>query len=299
MNFSLTGIPYWTTDAGGFFHPNGQYTSADYNELLARWFQWSTFSPILRIHGYQTETEMWKWLPETQKILLAYDELRYRMLPYNYSVAWKVTNEGYTIMRPLPMDFSNDPKTLNISDEYLFGPAFLVVPVTESIKDNAATRKVYLPAGTDWINFWTGEKLRGGREIVALAPVEQIPIFVRAGSVVPMGPVVQYADEKSDAPLEVRAYPGADGTFDLYDDEGDNYNYEKGARSVTTLRWNDKRQQLTISAPQGRYPGQAAQRQFRVVVVGAGRGIGIPVASKTQANAELTQKVSSVKLTLN
>ena len=182
LNFSLTGIPYWTTDAGGFFHPNGQYTSADYNELLARWFQWSTFCPILRIHGYQTETEMWKWLPETQKILLAYNELRYRMLPYNYSVAWKVTNEDYTFMRALPMDFPNDPETFNIADEYLFGPAFLVAPVTEPVKNNAATRRVYLPAGTDWIDFWTGEELRGGNEIVASAPVDKMPLFVRAGS---------------------------------------------------------------------------------------------------------------------
>ena len=194
MNFSLTGIPYWTTDAGGFFHPGGQYRSEDYNELLARWFQWSAFCPIFRIHGYQTETEMWKWLPQTQKVMLDYDQLRYRMLPYNYSVAWKVSNEGYSFIRPLPMDFPGDPKTLDIDDEYVFGPSFLVAPVTESVKDKAATRKMYLPAGANWINFWTGEKQSGGREIMAAAPMEQMPIFVRAGSIVPLGPVVQYAD---------------------------------------------------------------------------------------------------------
>jgi alpha-D-xyloside xylohydrolase len=130
LNFSLTGLPYWTTDTGGFFHPGDQYTSPDYNELLTRWFQWSTFCPILRIHGYTTATEIWNWLPATQTNLIAFDQLRYRMLPYNYSVAWKITHDHYTPMRALMIDFPKDKNVLAIADEYTFGPAFLVCPIT-------------------------------------------------------------------------------------------------------------------------------------------------------------------------
>lgn len=279
LNFCLTGIPYWTTDIGGFFHPRGQYTSTDYNEMLARWFQWSTFSPILRIHGYQTETEIWKWLPETQKVLLAYDEFRYRMLPYTYSLAWKITNEGYTPMRALPMDFAADPKALAISGEYMFGPAFLVAPVTEPAKD-VPSRKVYLPSGASWVNFWTGEKTAGGREVETPSTLGQIPLYVRSGSIVPLGPVVQYADEKPDAPIELRVYPGADATFTLYEDAGDGYAYERGERATTPIKWDDAKQELTIGAREGNYPGMPAKRDFNVVVVNPESGLGLGPAAK-------------------
>ncbi|HBF33314.1 TPA: glycosyl hydrolase family 31 [Candidatus Sumerlaeota bacterium] len=277
LNFCLTGQPYWTTDCGGFFRPgNGQYKSSDYNELLTRWFQWSTFCPILRVHGYGTKTEMWEWLPETQKNMLAYDKLRYRMLPYNYSVAWKVTNEAYTIMRPLAMDFPNDAKAWNISDSYLFGPAFLVAPVTQA---KAVDRAVYLPSGTKWVNFWTGETQEGGKTITTPAPIETLPLFARAGSIVPFGPDVQYAMEKSD-PIELRIYPGADGTFTLYEDQGDNYDYEKGAYATIPLTWNDKTRTLTLGARKGQFPGMAAQHTFRVVLVAPGQGVGMGAAEK-------------------
>ncbi|HEY8933554.1 MAG TPA: glycoside hydrolase family 31 protein [Rariglobus sp.] len=274
LNFSITGIPYWTTDTGGFFHPNDQYTNADYNELLARWFQWSTFCPILRIHGFKTETEMWKWLPETQKVLMAYNELRYRMLPYNYSVAWKVTSEGYTILRPLAMDFPQDQRALALSDSYMFGPAFLVAPVTDPVATTAGTRKVYLPAGTDWINFWTGEKVTGGHEITTPAPLETLPLFVRAGSIVPMGPVMQYATEKPDAPYEIRVYPGADGRFTIYEDDNETYAYKKGAHATIPLTWDDRRRELVIGARVGEFPGLVRERLYRVVFVKPGRGVG-------------------------
>ncbi len=225
LNFCLAGIPYWTTDCGGFWHPTGQYTSPDYNELLARWFEWSAFCPILRIHGGATATEMWNWLPETQRIMLAYDELRHRLLPYNYSVAWRVTSDGYTMMRALPLDFRADSSALAVSDEYMFGPAFLVAPVTEP---QATNKNVYLPAGTSWVNFWSGENFNGGQTVAAAAPLEQMPLFVRAGSIVPLGPSVQFAREKPADPIELRVYRGANGTFTLYEDEGDNYNYERG-----------------------------------------------------------------------
>ena len=273
LNFCLTGQPYWTTDCGGFFHPRDQYTSADYNELLTRWFQWSTFCPILRIHGYQTETEMWKWLPQTQTNLLAYDRLRYRMLPYNYSVAWKVTSEASTIMRALGFDFPEDEKIWSIADEYMFGPAFLVAPVTEA---KATSRDVYLPAGTAWVNFWTGEKMSGGRTVKVAAPVETIPLFVRAGSIVPLGPDLQSAMEKPADPIELRVYPGADGVFTIYEDEGDSYRYEQGAYATIPISWNDKTQSLTIGARKGGFPGMLKSRTFRVVPVSVANGIGIP-----------------------
>ncbi|MGA2854309.1 MAG: TIM-barrel domain-containing protein, partial [Verrucomicrobiota bacterium] len=168
LNYSITGLPYWTTDTGGFFHPRDQYKSPDYNELLTRWFEWSTFCPILRIHGSGTATETWNWLPETQTNLIAFDQLRYRMLPYNYSVAWKITSDRYTAMRPLVMDFPKDKNVLPIADEYMFGPAFLACPVTTP---QATSRSVYLPAGTSWVDFWTGETLAGGKTVMANAPI--------------------------------------------------------------------------------------------------------------------------------
>ncbi|HTL71664.1 MAG TPA: DUF5110 domain-containing protein, partial [bacterium] len=258
----------------------GQYTSADYNELLTRWFEWSTFCPILRIHGYQTQTEMWKWLPSTQTNLLAYDRLRYRMLPYNYSVAWKVTSEASTIMRAFGMDFPGDAKAWGISNEYMFGPAFLVAPVTEA---KATSRSVYLPGGTSWVNFWTGENLKGGRQVTVVAPVETLPLLVRAGSIVPLGPDLQYAMQKPADPIELRVYPGADGSFTLYEDEGDSYRYEKGVYATIPISWKDKTKTLTIGARTGQFPGMLTNRTFNVVWVSAGHGNGVGLTPKPDA----------------
>ena len=274
LNYCIAGLPYWTTDCGGFFHPRDQYTSADYNELLTRWFQWSTFCPIMRVHGYKTETEMWKWLPETQKIMLAYDQLRYRLLPYNYSVAWSVTNDARTIMRPLAMDFPQDRQALAVSDQYMFGPAFLVAPVTDPVGQDGASRRVYLPAGFEWVNFWTGERCAGGREVAAPAPLDTLPLYVRAGSIVPMGPVLQYANENPDAPYEIRVFRGASGGFTIYEDEGDNYNYEKGAHASIPLSWDDGKEMLTIGERIGGFCGMAREREFRIVWVSANHGTG-------------------------
>ena len=243
MNFSITGLPYWTTDTGGFFHPRNQYTSPDYNELLTRWFEWSTFCPILRIHGSGTATEIWNWLPATQTNLIAFDQLRYRMLPYNYSVAWKITREHYTPMRALVMDFPKDNNVLPIGDEYMFGPAFLVCPVT--------TPQATSPRGLSSVRHELGGFLdrrnaRRRKTVTANAPVNILPLFVRAGSIVPLGPVMQYATEKPADPIELRVYRGADGKFTLYEDEGDNYNYEKGKYATIPFEWNEAKQTLTI-----------------------------------------------------
>jgi alpha-D-xyloside xylohydrolase len=284
LNACLTGLPYWTTDCAGFFHPKDQYTSDDFNELLVRWFQYSTFSPILRIHGYQTETEMWKF-PKAYDTLVKYDHLRYRLLPYNYSLAWQVTSQGSTIMRALPMDFPEDERVYGISDQYMDGPAFLVSPVTTA---KATSRKLYLPGKDPWTNFWTGETVAGGQEIDAAAPQDTIPLFVRAGSIVPLGPNVQYAMESPSDPIELRVYTGADGSFTLYDDEGDNYNYEKGSYSTIPIRWDERSKALTIGARQGSYPGMASARRFNIVWVSRGHGTGDVTTDKADLKVSYT-----------
>jgi alpha-D-xyloside xylohydrolase len=291
LNFSITGLPYWTTDTGGFFHPRNQYTSADYNELLTRWFEWSTFCPILRIHGSGTATEIWNWLPVTQTNLIAFDQLRYRMLPYNYSVAWKITSDHYTPMRALVMDFPKDANTLAISDEYMFGPAFLVCPITSP---QATSREVYLPSGATWVDFWTGETLAGGKTVTANAPVNILPLLVRAGSMVPLGPVLQYATEKPEDPVELRIYRGADGKFTLYEDEGDSYNYEKGKYATIPFEWNEARQTLTIGKRSGNFPGMLKERTFRAVFVSPNHGAGMAAEEKADAVVHYTGKAITV-----
>jgi alpha-D-xyloside xylohydrolase len=269
LNVSVAGLPYWTTDAGGFFRPRDQYQSEDYADLLVRWFQFSTFCPVQRIHGYQSETEFWKF-PRAEQTLVAYDRLRHRLLPYTYSTAWRVTHEHYTIMRSLVMDFRGDPVAADISDEYMFGPAFLVCPVTQP---KATSRDVYLPAA-GWVNFWTGETMPAGKRANVAALQDQIPLFVRAGSILPLGPDVQYAREKPADQPELRVYRGADGSFTLYEDEGDSYRYEQGAYATIPLRWNEAHKTLTIGDRAGEFPGMLQERTFRVVWVRSGKGAG-------------------------
>lgn len=292
LNFCIAGLPYWTTDCAGFWRSPDQYTSPDYNELLARWFEWSTFCPIQRIHGGNSATEMWNYLPATQKILVAYDELRHRMLPYNYSVAWRVTSDGYTMMRPLAMDFRADKKALVLGDEYMFGPAFLVAPVTEP---QATNKTVYLPNGASWVNFWTGGKLAGGKAVNISAPLIQIPLFVRAGSIVPLGPVVQFAGEKPADPLELRVYRGAEGSFTLYEDEGDSYRYERGVYATIPISWNEKNQTLTIGKRIGKFPGMLEKRTIRVVFVSSNHGIGAAAEKKADREIQYTGKAVTIR----
>jgi len=274
INACSSGIPYWTSDIGGYhFHwMPPDWSTSDNRELFTRWFQFGTFSPVFRIHG-KGERALFSdnWDAKTKATLLNYDNLRYRLLPYLYSLAWKVTNEGYTIMRSLAFDFRNDPAINSIPDQYMFGPAFLVNPVTEPGKKS---RRVYLPESTIWFDFWTGEQLTGGQTIIAPAPVETIPLYIKAGSIVPMGPFLQYATEKPADPLEIRIYPGADGTFVLYEDENNNYNYEKGLFSTISFRWNDANHQLTIDKRKGKFPGMPEKRTFMIVLVNKNKGTG-------------------------
>jgi len=287
LNFTLAGVPYWTTDCGGFWRPEDQYTSVDFNELQARWFEWSTFCPIQRMHGGNTETETWKWLPTTQKILIDYDQFRHRLVPYLYSVAWQVTSDGGSMMRALPFDFRADRRALEVSDEYLLGPALLVAPVTTP---QATNKTVYLPAGTGWVSFWTGEKRAGGVTNATAAPAEQIPLWVRAGSILPLGPQMQYVGAQPADPLEVRVYRGADGRFTLYEDEGDNYNYEKQTFATIPFHWDETKQMLTIGARVGEFPGMLNERTLHLVFVAPHHGVGLSAESNPDVVVHYTGK---------
>jgi len=271
LSFAMSGFPYWTTDIGGFFRPANQYTSADYHELLIRWFQFGTFCPIFRIHGYQSKTEMWNYGPEVEKILTQYDELRYRLMPYIYSAAWGVTDRGETIMQALPFVYPNDAAVRDVNDEFLFGNSLLVSPVTQP---NATSRKVILPAGDDWVDFWTGKTYHGGQTIAADAALDKIPLLVKEGSIVPMGPVVQSTAD-AEARLEIRIYGGKDADFLLYEDSGDGYAYEHGARATIQLHWDDHRKMLSVGDRAGAYPGMPSKETFHIVLVKDGHGTGI------------------------
>lgn len=277
LNFALSGMPYWTTDIAGYGPPFARDTTdPTFQELYTRWYQFGVFCPIFRTHGHRSndQNELFSYGPQTPT-LIAYDKLRYRLLPYIYSLAWRVTNEDYTIQRPLLMDWRTDRTVRDIGDQFMFGPSILVNPVTT---EGATSRFVYLPQAAGWYDFWTGERLAGSQRILAPAPLNRIPLYVRAGSILPMGPEIEYAGEKPDAPIELRIYRGADGSFDLYEDEGDSYAYEKGAYAITPIHWDDATGTLTIAARKGSYPGMVAARSFSVVVVGPGHGIGGDVA---------------------
>ncbi len=265
MNFTMTGMPYWTTDIGGFFRPGeGQYTSPDFHELLTRWFQWGAFSTIFRVHGYQSETEPWKYGPVVEENMRKMLNVRYSLIPYIYSEAWKISNSGSTIMRPMVMDFGDDTEAVSQPFDYMFGQSLLVAPVTEK---GAVLREVYLPKSSNWFDFWTGKKFEGGQSIQAETPIDQIPVFVKAGSIIPFGEEVQYSGQSNNETLEIRVYQGADGAFTLYEDEGDNYNYEDGAFSEIELVWDDSENQLRVMDRKGNFNGMLEDRVFEVVLI--------------------------------
>ena len=455
LNFCFTGIPYWTTDIGAFFVrvPGGSGNDM-YRELFTRWYQYGAFCPIFRVHGTNTPREIWRfgdpgsWAYDAQ---LKFDNLRYRLMPYIYSLGWKVTHENYTLMRGLAFDFANDSNVYDIDDQFMFGPALLVNPVTKAMyyrwveedegsiiptenllsqdsepgltgeyyedmdfnslfktqtdsiinfswgmdapmqgmpmdsfsirwsgkiiapetgvytintmTDDGArvwvdnkqiindwtdhaplinsgkinleagksydltfeyfeykmgavaqlhwilpsqkktetialpekTRKLYLPGHDAWIDFWTGEKFAGGQTITAPAPIDIIPLYVKAGSIIPMGPYLQYATEKPANPIELRIYPGADGAFELYEDENDNYNYEEGKYTLIPFFWNDKFKTLTIGDRKGEFNGMLKQRVFNIVLVNQTTGIGLDI-SKVSASVQYNGKRTSVKM---
>ncbi len=309
LNFSLCGIPYWNSDIGGFFLWDFKNTlnDPDYRELYARWVQFGAFSPMMRSHGTDAPREIYQFGEKGDKIYDAIEKsinLRYSLLPYIYSVSWDVTARQSTMMRALMMDFPEDKQVLNINDQYMFGKSLLVCPVTrpmyssEGREDFSTVRtgELYLPKGADWYDFWTGKKFTGGQTVNKETPIDIIPLFVKAGSILPVGPDVQYATEKKWDNLEIRIYEGASGEFTLYEDENDNYNYEKGAYSTITFNWNDSKKRLTINDRKGSFPGMLPGRKFNIVKVTSDNGTGMDAVQKYNTVVEYQGKKVMVKL---
>ena len=286
LNYALSGLPYWTTDIGGFV--SGNPDDPAYRELFVRWFQFGTFCPIFRVHGTRTtnQNELWSYGPEAQRILTDFDNVRYRLMPYIYSLAWRVTNDAYTLMRPLVMDFPHDQQVLNVGDQFMFGPAILVNPVTEQ---GATSRRLYLP-NVKWYDFWTGAAHRGGEAVDAAAPLDRLPLYVRAGSILPIGPPLQHATEEPGDPTELRVYTGADGDFSIYEDENDTYNYEQGVYSVIPLHWDDANRKLTIGERNGSFPGMLERRSFHIVFVRENHGAGAQFTTQPDVTIDYAGK---------
>ena len=306
LSFSLTGNPNFNTDIGGFFCGSYNTQGAgsaprnpQYQELYVRWMQYGLFCPVFRSHGADAPREIYQFGKKGEPVYDAIEKmirLRYRLIPYLYSTAWQGTTNQESYLRPLFSDFANDRRVWDITDEFLFGRNILAAPIinaqyteekiiqedamtgwdrkeahdkkeTASVnwKETKTTRK-YLPKGNDWYDFWTGERLKGGRDISLQTTLDRVPMFIKAGSILPLGPEMQYTGEQSWNLLELRVYPGADASFTLYEDEGDNYQYEKGAYSTITFHWDEHHRTLTIGNRQGYYPGMLDSRQFMIVL---------------------------------
>lgn len=309
LNFTLSSIPHWNSDIGGFFanaynKSNGDGTATrnpSYQELYVRWMQFGAFCPMMRSHGTAISREIYHFGEKGEPIydaIVKSIELRYSLLPYIYSTSWEVTNNQGSFMRALVMDF-HDKKVRNMNNEYMFGSSILVAPIvnaqytpekavksdeysgweritlgdgrkTMSLIDftQPKSTKVYLPAGMTWFDFWTGKRIVGGQEITIETKIDMIPLYVKHGSIIPFGPKVQYATEKNWENLEIRIYPGINGEFTLYEDENDNYNYEKGIYSTIVFKWDEKTKELTISDRKGSFPGMLINRKFNIVLIG-------------------------------
>ena len=306
LNFSLTGNPNFNTDIGGFFcgsyNTKGRGSAPrnpQYQELYVRWMQYGLFCPVFRSHGADAPREIWQFGKKGEPVYDAIEEmirLRYRLIPYLYSTAWQVTSNNESYLRPLFSDFAQDKKVWDMTDEFMFGRAILAAPIVEAqytkeriIKEDAMTgwnRKEakangedmgidftaektavkYLPKGANWYDFWTGQQYRGGQTITLRTSLNRVPMFVRAGSILPLGPEMEYVGQKAWDNLELRIYPGADGTFTLYEDEGDNYNYEQDIYTTIPFHWNNARRTLTIGDRQGSYPGMLTTRKFTLAL---------------------------------
>ena len=305
LSFTLTGNPNFNTDIGGFFcgsyNTRGKGSAPrnpQFQELYVRWMQYGLFCPVFRSHGADAPREIWQFGRKGEPVYDAIEEtirLRYRLLPYLYSTAWQVSSNNDSYMRPLFADFAADKRVWNMTDEFLFGRSILACPIVNAqyteekiIRTDAMTgwdrqtasdgspvgtidftstktATKYLPKGAVWYDFWTGKAYKGGQTVTLETSLNRVPMFVRAGSILPLGPEMQYVGEKSWDNIELRLYPGADGSFTLYEDEGDSYRYEQGVCSTVTFRWNDRRRTLTIGERKGRFPGMLQQRRFTVV----------------------------------
>jgi len=297
INFGLSGMPYWTTDIGGFaverrYEKPTPADKEEWKEQSTRWYQFGAFCPLFRVHGQFPFREIYNIASEDEpayKSMLYYNKLRYRLMPYIYALAQQTYHDDYTIVRGLPMDFADDELVKNIGDQFMFGPAFLVNPVTGY---KARNRKVYLPKNTGWYNFYDGSFTAGGNEIVADAPYEKMPLFIKAGSIIPTGPAIQFVAEKPVDPITIFVYTGADGFFKFYEDQGIDYGYEKGAFSLIELQYNDNKKTLTIGERTGKYPGMLKSRTLKIVWVSKEK----PAAFDPDAKTHITIKYNGSKI---
>jgi alpha-D-xyloside xylohydrolase len=297
LGFSISGMPYWSMDIGGYqppqrlTNPRTPEDKDEWDELNTRWFEFGTFVPIMRVHG-QGARELYNFGPRAVAAMTRYDQLRYALMPYIYSLAGDTTQNDGTIMRPLVMDFPADATAREVTDQYMFGPAFLVNPVTEY---KARTRSVYLPPASAWYEFWSGAAKDGGTTVSADAPFDSMPLFIKSGSIIPTAPVVQYTGEKPHDPITIYVYGGENGAFSLYEDEGTNYNYEKGAFASIPMTWNDASKTLTIGQRQGSFPGMLEQRTFNVIFVSREKPVEFAFDGKPQRTVNYTGAEISVR----
>ncbi len=301
LNFSMAGIPFWTMDIGGFaaesryVHPNKK-DRKEWRELMTRWYQFGAFCPLFRAHGQFPYREVFNIAPEntpTYQSIVYYDKLRYRLMPYIYTLDGMVYFDNYTIMRGLAMDFPNDKNVLDIGDEYMFGPSLLINPVYTY---KARSRTVYLPKSKGWYDLYSGSYYEGGRQIDADAPYTRMPVFVKAGSIIPFGPAIQYTGQKPQNPVTLFVYTGADAHFTLYNDEGTNYDYEKGQYSNIPISYDDDSHTLTIGDRQGTFPGMLENRTFRIVWVGKDRPVKLDFSRKPDAVVEYNGREKTIRM---
>ncbi len=303
LNYSISGNPYWTMDIGGFcvqhrfeMAKEGSADQDEWRELNTRWTQFGAFAPLFRTHGQFPYREVYNIAPESHpayKTILYYDKLRYRLMPYIYSLAGKVWLDDYTIMRPMVMDFESDAATFDIGDQFMFGPSLLVAPVYTY---KARSREVYFPKGSNWFDFYSGRYQKGGSKVKVDAPYERMPLYVREGSIIPIGEEIQYASEKPAAPITLYVYAGRDASFTLYEDEGSNYDYEKGKYTLIPIQWNDQASTLTIGARKGTFGGMVTNRTFNVVIIRSDKILGFDKSPKPQTvlmynGSQLTKKM--------
>ena len=290
LNFCASGIPYWTLDIGAFFVKKGVqwfwdgeyedgYEDLGYRELFTRWFQYGCFLPVFRSHGTDFRREVWKFGNQGElfyDVLIKINHLRYQLMPYIYSVAANVWRKDATMLRMLAFDFASDKRAREIADQFLFGDSIMVCPITvpmyyeknsKPIETPDKTREVYLPIGCGWYDFWTAQYYEGGQSIRAEAPLDKIPLYVKAGSILPMTQVMQYVDEIPEAPIEVRVYTGKDAEFELYEDEGNSYRYESGEFAITKLGWSEKEGKLTVGEPIGSFNGMVKNREYKISII--------------------------------
>ena len=299
LNYSMSGIPFWGMDIGGFSVMgkfNDPANAQEWQELQTRWHQFGTFVPLFRAHGQWPRRELWNIAPEgspAYNSILWYMQLRYRLMPYLYSLTGAVNREDYTLMRGLPMDFPQDLRVRDLSDQWMFGPALMPCPVYEY---QARSRSVYFPEGSLWYDFYSGAAISGGQRLEADAPYERMPLYVRGGSILPIGPAMEWSDEKPADDLLLVVYAGADADFTLYEDDGLTYAYEKGAFSTIGLHWNDAERTLTIGRREGSFPEMLKERTFRIVVADPAHPFAFDPDAKGTVTLRYTGSAAEAKI---